>query len=201
MRLKKRQFKLTLPAGEINVVSLMDILTTLLFFLLIVASFSHLSFVEGTGLVNQPQSAANNLPKFALEVIFNSPTTATVWLGPLNGLNVNEPAQFEQFLQTQFQAKGNEGFIKKLTGTDSQNLIAQIQQTLIPIKRGFPDQLSVVAALSDQIPYQQMIDSVSGIRSLGEKQESIDLTDSQGRREKTKVLFPQVIISEWAEGV
>ena len=54
-------------------------------------------------------------------------------------------------------------------------------------------------ASTDAITYQQMVDAVTAIRSLGPKQESFELKNIIGQRERTKILFPNLVISEWVE--
>ena len=68
------------------------------------------------------------------------------------------------------------------------------------IKRSFPEELAAVIAFTDGIKYQEMVDAVTAVRSFGDKGEGFELRNSIGQREKTKILFPNLVISEWVEG-
>lgn len=204
MSLKPPRKKRKMPfAGEMNVVSLMDILTTLLFFLLLSASFQSLSSLESSGFLTNKAvvDTSNKKPQFTLEVIFHTPTQASIWLGPLKGLRVMAQDELISELKSEFTGgDGSEGFLRKLEGKDLTDLLAKIQDGLIPIKRSFPEELAAVIAFTDGITYQQMVDAVTSVRALGPKQESFELRNLLGQREKTKVLFPNLVISEWSEG-
>jgi len=190
-------------SGEMNVVSLMDILTTLLFFLLLSASFQSLSSLESSGFLSNKTvvDSTNKKPQFTLEVIFHSPTQASIWLGPLKGLHVMAQDDLVSMLKSSYQGSGGEeGFLRKFEGKDMPDLLAKVQDGLIPIKRSFPEELGAVIAFTDGIKYQEMVDAVTSVRSLGPKQEGFELRNLLGQRERTKVLFPSLVISEWSEG-
>jgi len=70
-------------------------------------------------------------------------------------------------------------------------------RSLIPIKRSFPEEVSAVIAFTDSIKYQEMIDAVTAVRTLGPKVEAFEVRNTIGQRERTKVLFPSLVISEW----
>lgn len=199
MRLKKRKFKLTLPAGEINVVSLMDILTTLLFFLLIVASFSRLSFLTGSGVVSQTGSSSQEemKPKFALQVIFNHHKSAFIWFGPYASLEVMNREELNRYLSQGFQGDEDNGYLKKIEAPNFQQLLVRIQESLIPLKKSFPMQLDAVMAIPDVLKYQEVIDAMGAVRGLSAKQKEFEVVDFYGTKQLTKVLFPSIVLSEW----
>jgi len=200
----KLSYRRKLPfSGEINVVSLMDILTTLLFFLLLSVSFQQLSSLDTSGFLSNKLLVDNpdKKPQFTLEVIFHSPQQASIWLGPLKGLRVMAQDDLVKMLQASYTGgDGSEGFLRKVDAKDLPELLARVQEGLIPIKRSFPEELSAVIAFTDGIKYQEMVDAVTAVRSMGPKAESFEIRNSIGQREKTKVLFPNLVISEWIEG-
>ena len=85
LKKSKRKEKFKLPMVEVNVISLMDILTTMLFFLLVFASFANYSIVKSSALVKGDPSETNK-PTFTLEVRMLSDKSAQVWLGSINKL-------------------------------------------------------------------------------------------------------------------
>lgn len=204
MSLKRnRVFKHQLPKGELNVVSLMDILTTLLFFLLLAASFTRLAALDASGFISNKsfaQEEAKKKPVFTLEVIVHDPKSATIWLGPLTGLSAAHEPDLNRYLALQFKGDANAGFTRKLEANDPHALVSLIQQALIPIKKSFPGETTAVVAFTDRVPYQQMVDSIAGVKSLGESREGVKVSNAIGMPESTKVLFPEIVISEWGEG-
>lgn len=202
MSLKRaRVFKHKLPKGELNVVSLMDILTTLLFFLLLAASFTRLASLDASGFIsNKSFSDQGKKPTFTLEVIINDAKSASVWLGPLTGLRVAHEGELNRYLGLQFHGDAASGYTRKLEANDPHALVALIQQALIPIKKSFPDELTAVVAFTDRVPYQQVVDSIAGVKSLDDQHEAVHVSTAIGTSENTKVLFPEIVISEWGEG-
>jgi biopolymer transport protein ExbD len=201
MLLKKRAFKLHLPQGEMNVVSLMDILTTLLFFLLTMAAFTRLGGLEGQGLLNNYLTAesTDKKPVFTLQVVFHTPQKASIWLGPIADLRPNSPEELSKSLRSTWQGDEARGFMKDVQAVDWATLLASVQKELLPVKRGFPSELGAVAAFTDAMSSQQMIDAMASLRSLPEKEAPIDVINAVGQPERTRVLFPALILSEWVE--
>jgi hypothetical protein len=201
MSLKKGLFKHKLPQGELNVVSLMDILTTLLFFLLLAASFTRISALDASGfLSNKSFSESDKKPFFTLEVIVHDERSATVWLGPLTGLKISREDELTRYLGGSFSGDSATGYLRKVQAADLKGLVAQIQQALVPIKASFPDELTAVIAFTDTVSYQTMVDTIAAVKSLDPQQGSINVTNAIGQKERTKILFPQLVISEWSEG-
>lgn len=198
MLLKRRSFKSTLPGGELNIVSLMDVLTTLLFFLLVAANFSKLSAVNGFGVPsNLASKELDTKPRFTLEVILESQTQAMIWLGPIAELHVGRGDALIDYLGKYFGGNPREGFGRKIRGKDLGTLLATIQESLIPIKQSFPNETTAVLAVSDKLSYQELVSSVSALSSTNEKKPGFEIVSSLGRTTLNKVLFPQVVISEW----
>jgi hypothetical protein len=203
MSLKKVYRRKLQFSSEINVVSLMDILTTLLFFLLLSVSFQQLSSLDSSGFLSNKLIINNpdNKPQFTLEVIFHSPQHASIWLGPLKGLHVMAQDDLVGMLRSQYTGgDGSEGFLRKVEAKDLPELLSKVQEGLIPIKRSFPDELAAVIAFTDGIKYQEMVDAVTAVRGIGPKGQFFEIRNSIGQREKSKVLFPSLVISEWVEG-
>jgi len=201
LKLKNRR---RLPFNsEINVVSLMDILTTLLFFLLLSASFQQISSLDSSGFLSNKllQDNPDHKPQFTLEVIFHSPTKASVWLGPLKGLHVSNADELIGNLRSNYAGgDGSEGFLRKFEAKDLTELLGKVQEGLIPIKRSFPEELGAVIAFTDGIKYQEMVDAVTAVRSISPKGDAFEVRNAVGQKERTKILFPNLVISEWVEG-
>ena len=199
---KSTRFKQELPAGEMNVVSLMDILTTLLFFLLISASFTRLSGIDATGFLSNYMAVdnPNRQPTFTLQVAVLSDHKASILVGSLDGLKITDPTSLLAYLQGQYHGNAQHGFTRTLEAADFKTLMVEIQQSLIQIKKGFPSEFAAIAAFADGVNYQQVVDSMATIRSLDDKDPGFEIVNAIGQREKTKVLFPTVIVSEWSEG-
>lgn len=202
MRPKKKRNKHSLPDEDLNITSLMDILTTLLFFILMVMSMQKFSVLESTSLTAGEESK-DNKPTFTLQVTVHSEKFANIWLGPIDKLDKKmvDKKSLYSFLKRNFEGKDKEGFSRKVEGKDLNDVINKVQTNLIAIKKGFPNEMNAVLSFRDKITYQQMIDAISGIRELGPKREGFIYRNLANQREKSKVLFPQVIIAEEGPGV
>ena len=199
---KSARFKQELPAGEMNVVSLMDILTTLLFFLLVAASFTHISGIDATGFLTNYLAVdnPNRKPTFTLQVALINDRKASILIGSLDGLKITDQEALLAYLKGQYQGEPAHGFTRTVEAADFKALLTEVQRSLVQIKKSFPSEFAAIAAFSDGVTYQQMIDSMAAIRSLDEKEQGFEVVNAVGKREKTKVLFPTVIVSEWSEG-
>src|SRR5665647_646934 len=85
--LRKKKNKHPLPQGEVNVTSLMDIMTTLLFFILMVLSFNKITIIDAFA----PQAGAVSEDKkkvFALKVSYVESGKVDIDLGPLDELKM-----------------------------------------------------------------------------------------------------------------
>lgn len=195
---RHRRGKLGLPAAEVNVVSLMDILTTLLFFLLLVSSINEFSIVRATSLPPAVGDASEPKPTFALQVTVTGPNSANVFLGAIEKLSAINAKQLEKYLiSSGYTGNAKAGFLRKLKLRQANLLLPKIQKDLIEIKKSFPHEGKAVISFGGRVQYQQIIDSITAVRTLGEKQQAYELTDISGGKQSTKVLFPQVLISEY----
>src|SRR5438874_2353928 len=91
--------RIHLPGNEINIVPLIDILTTILFFLIVAAGFAHFSVVPGESAA--PGSSQDGHPQFSLQVMMPTAGKLNVWVGPLVGLHPREGDAFVAWLKTQ----------------------------------------------------------------------------------------------------
>ncbi len=196
LRKKALRNKHRLPIVEVNIVSLMDILTTLLFFLVFAANFNKFSIIEGKAFPKGTSSEEDKKPTFALDITIQGKTKARVYLSPVSKLSHQRKNSLRRHIKRYF--KGNEqlGYLSNISGRSSKDLQRKIQALLVPIKQSFPLEMKAVMTVADPIPYQNMIDLIGSIRSLGHSKRGFKTTNALGKTEKTKVLFPYVLISE-----
>lgn len=194
MLLKRKKVKNNMPDAEINIVSLMDILTTMLFFLILFVSFSNYSVLRSTSLVSS-SSSEQPKPVFTLKVTLKSEKDFEIWLGPTRGLAMVDSAPLIKNFKGS-RGSLETGFTKSSVAPDLKSLLKLVQANLIEIKKAFPHETKVVLAVSDNVSYQAVIEAMTGLRSLGATEEGFTLKNLVGQTEKTKVLFPEVIISE-----
>ncbi|MGE0615226.1 MAG: biopolymer transporter ExbD [Bacteriovoracia bacterium] len=198
MQPKRKRRRHELPAAEISVVSLMDVLTTLLFFLLMMSGKDNFFVVPAAS--NPPgKTVEDTKPKFALQVILKDSRTAYVWLGPYGGLRVHEEGTFTAWVSQHFKGNPEDGFYRKIEATGAEELRSSIQDTLITIKQSFPEEKNAVAAFSDKVPYQEVVDIVNAVRELPNAR-ALAVKRPVGGKTVSTVLFPQVVVSEWNEG-
>jgi len=200
MQPKKKKRRHGLPPEEVNIVSLLDILTTLLFFILMVMSFSNFSIMEAEALLaGNPAEKKKNI--FALRVIIQNPTLATIQLGPIEGLKIPDQNSFYDYLKKNYSGNPQVGFFKKLNAKNNTDLLLKIQDTLVMIKKGFPHEHKIVLAFSDQVEYQNMVLAMNEVQSLSENRDAFQITTLVGSKEKTRILFPSVVLAEASGGM
>ena len=200
MQHKKKKRRHGLPPEEVNIVSLLDILTTLLFFILMVMSFSNFSIMEAEALLaGKPSEQKKNI--FALRVIIQNSTLATIQLGAIEGLKIANQDSFYDYLKKNYSGSPQVGFFKKLNAKNNTDLLVKIQDTLVMIKKGFPHEHKIVLAFSDQVEYQNMVLAMNEVQSLPDKRDAFQITTLVGSKEKTRILFPSVVLSEASGGM
>jgi len=200
MQHKKKKRRHGLPPEEVNIVSLLDILTTLLFFILMVMSFSNFSIMEAEALLaGNPSEQKKNI--FALRVIIQNATLATIQLGAIEGLKISNQDSFYDYLKKNYSGSPQIGFFKKLNAKNHTDLLLKIQDTLVMIKKGFPHEHKIVLAFSDQVEYQNMVLAMNEVQSLSDKRDAFQITTLVGSKEKTRILFPSVVLSEASGGM
>jgi biopolymer transport protein ExbD len=195
LRKNRRKKRFELPNGEVNVISLMDILTTMLFFLLVLASFANLSVVKSKSLV-QGEPDEKPKPTFTLEIKVLDDKKAELFLGPIDKIDVYNRKNLESYLRKRFKGNPKVGYTRTLASANPERLRNWIQKILMKIKVGFPFENKVVISFSDNIDYQNMIHTISMARSIADGEDSIEVLSQNGRMENSRVLFPQVIVAE-----
>lgn len=198
MALKKSKPKKTLPSPDVNITSLMDVLTTLIFFIIMMASFNNFLSVPASPLHSGKPSEAEQKPVFTLKIAVVSDTTAKIFIGPTQELDVTERGQFEKYMRAQFSNNGA-GHTRTVTEKSKEKLLSKLQDILSKIKESFPNETRAVVAFTNRITYQTTIDAISAVRSLAPDKSAVQLNSGLGQSAKTRVLFPEVIISEWSE--
>lgn len=193
----KLRFKNRLPKAEINIISLMDVLTTLLFFLLVIASAVRYSTIPASSTADTAANQDDSKPKFALQVTVVSPTKATVYLGPTGGLKVVQSEALNRAIASDYKGDPSIGYLKPISVASAELLQDEIEETLILIKKSFPAEMKAVVAFTDVIPYQQMVDVLGRVREIKDQAKALALPNVMGELEKTRVLFPEILITEW----
>lgn len=192
--LPKKKNKHPLPDGEVNVTSLMDIMTTLLFFILMVLSFNKVTIIDAFA----PQSGAASDEKkkvFTLKVAYPEKGKVEIILGPLDELKIVDEGDLISFLQQGYKGNKSSGFRKTVSHKDPAKLQHLVREALKGIKRGFPHEHQVTLALSDKVVYQDMIYMMEALKTLPEN-EALNVKNLIGKHERTNVLFPQVVLVE-----
>ncbi|MBL7663489.1 MAG: biopolymer transporter ExbD [Bacteriovoracaceae bacterium] len=193
--LRKKKNKHPLPEVELNITSLMDILTTLLFFILMVMTFSNLSILKGTSQKSGTEMD-DKKKLFALKIEIENDKKAEIFLGPLTELKMVNERDLLRFLNNQYQGSRDSGFSKVVYGKDTKQLFDRIQDAVKGIKHAFPHENKVVIAYTDKVEYQTVIYSIQALKQLAEAKEAMELTTLVGTKEKTRVLFPEIILAE-----
>lgn len=192
--LRKKKNKHPLPDGEVNVTSLMDIMTTLLFFILMVLSFNKITIIDA--FAPQAEVASEDKKKvFTLRVSYPESGKVEINLGPLDELKMVDESNLLAFLNGQYKGSKSAGFKKTISSKDPQKLKFLVREALKGIKRGFPHEHQVTLAMSDKVVYQDMVHMMEALKTLPEN-EALDVKNLIGKHERTNVLFPQVVLVE-----
>lgn len=192
---KKKKDKTALPPSEVNIVSLMDILTTLLFFILMVTSLTKYSIIDATSLLTGTPSSEEK-QEFTLQLRIISENKAVIWLGPSDKLKISDKGSLNKFLRRNFKGSHRQGHRKFVKAKNKEELFNKIQKMLVGIKKGFPHENKIVVSYKDEIKYQIMIDTMNAVKSLSKDETAFEVTTLINQDEMTRVLFPSVIISE-----
>jgi len=200
MALKKSKPRKILPAPDLNITSLMDVLTTLIFFIVMMASFNNLMTIPATPLHSgKPADSSENRPTFTLKIAVLSDTVIKMFVGPTQELDVINRAQFDKYMRSQFTGTPQTGYNRVISTKDKSALFPKLQGVLSKIKESFPSETKAVVAFGDQVSYQTTVDALAGVRSLAPGQTAVPVKAIPGKADLTRVLFPEVIISEWSE--
>jgi biopolymer transport protein ExbD len=195
----KKMRKIHLPTGELNIVSLMDVMTTLIFFIIMMAGFGDFFSIPANPLeMGTPQKEKK--PVFTLKVTVMSDQKIAVWVGPIKDLKVENKDELKELLHTSFMGNEYRGYRREITHTDNTELLKEVQKVLINLKKLFPNEMKAVVAIGGKVKYQGSVDTISTIRTLASEAEPLLLKNLLGKEEKTRVLFPEIVLSEWDDG-
>ncbi|HLE12511.1 MAG: hypothetical protein A2504_03525 [Bdellovibrionales bacterium RIFOXYD12_FULL_39_22] len=195
MSLKNNRRRPEMPSEEVNITSLMDILTTLLFFILMISSFSNYSVIGGSALISGTPSTEEK-KVFSLQIRVIDANKGSVELGPIEGLSIVGREQFAKYLNRFFQGSEVNGFSKSITGKDSTEFLKKLKTELVVIKKAFPQETKAILSISDNVKYQDAINGLSALRELASDDKGVELASTSGQKETVRYLFPEVIISE-----
>lgn len=192
--LHKKKNKNPLPKADVNVTSLMDILTTLLFFILMVLSFNDISIIEAFAPQNG-ESVAEKKQVFNLKISCLEKGKMEINLGPMNELKKVDESRLMSFLKKEFKGTQESGFKKTITWSDPKEMKSDLRSVLMGIKLGFPHEHQVTLALGDKVAYQEMVDVMETTKTVPEGR-TLELKNLIGQTEITTVLFPSVVLVE-----
>ncbi len=160
-----------------------------------ISSFSKFSVLDAIPLASG-SADGDDKKVFALEVRIKHKQKAVIWLGPLTGLQISQERKLKRFLRRNFSGNAKNGYTKVVWGKTNKHLLKRVQRYLVGIKKGFPHEHKVVVSFVDKIKYQVMINSMGAMRSIAAEDKAFQITNLVSQKEKTRVLFPQVVFSE-----
>ncbi len=182
--------------SELTIISLMDVLTTLLFFLLATSSFSQFAILTASSMSQSASPPKEDKPKFSLQIAMSSPNDVAIFLGPAAKLPIRDKARLYQYLSQNFKGNENIGWVRQIRGPQAREVLARVQETLKVIKLGFPHENQAVVVFADPVPYQETIEAISAVRSLPDTDPGFRMDKLTGGSELTRVLFPEIVVSE-----
>ncbi len=191
---RKRQNKHRLPEGDINIVSLMDILTSLLFFILLLASTAKFSVINAFSSISGKDEEKKE--RFSLQVDIDSRGSAQVILGPIAKLKMVNGKRLKRYLRRNFIGNSKKGYTRKYWGKTNKQLLKRIQFALVKIKQGFPHESNMVLAINDRIKYQNVINSMGAMREIASDAKAFKEKNLLGIVRMSRVLFPGIILME-----
>lgn len=195
----RKMRKINLPHGELNIVSLMDVLTTLIFFIIMMAGFGDFFSIPANPL-EMGIPPKEKTPTFTLKVTAMSDNKISIWLGPVKDLKVQNQEELNELIHNSFKGSEKRGYTREITHTDNTEVLKETQKTLISLKKLFPYEMKAVVSIGSKVKYQGSVDTISKVRTLASEEEPIVLKNALGKEEKTRVLFPEIILSEWDDG-
>lgn len=196
----KKMRKINLPMGELNIVSLMDVLTTLIFFIIMMAGFGDF-FSIPTNPLEMGTPPKEKKPVFALKVTVMNEQKIAIWLGPVKDLEPQSRDELKELLSSSFVGNERRGYRREITHTDNNELLKELQKLLIKLKNHFPNEMKAAVSIGSQVKFQNSVDTISTVRTLASEEEPLTINNALGKPEKSRILFPEVIISEWEDGV
>ncbi len=194
--LGKRRRKHSLPIVDVNVVPLMDILTTMLFFLVVMAGLSKFSVLFGGSDLPGIAEEQDKKPKFAMELTIPDNKQMTIRIGALNGIKVIQKDRLLKHLDEKFSGSENSGFSKTIQAWSLKKMLSVLQTHLVKIKQSFPHEVRVSLIVSDKVDYQDIISVIAAVRGLPGEVDAFSVETFLGKTKNIKELFPDVIIRE-----
>lgn len=194
---KKKSRKLLLEQSEVNVVPLMDILTTMLFFLILMASAANYATLFANG--EEGSGAQTNEVKFDLAIALHTSKKATIHLTDPSYLKPMNDGIMNKANRSKYRSSGNKVISREVQAKGPKELLYAIQSELTAIKKAFPLEDKLTLAVADNINYQEMLNTMDAITQLPDGKE-FSLTDPIGRTRKNRVLFPQIALRGLSNG-
>lgn len=196
--MKKKRFEL--PINDVNVVPLMDILTTMLFFLVLMASISKFSSLSADAEISNMISSDEKKPRFELAMWSKSGRNIELRLSPIKKLKiVNKSDLISGLRKSRFSGSEGKGYRKRYYNKDIKKLGLSIQKDLMVIKRGFPHELKITLVVEDRLKFQDLINFMGTVTELNPSLGDFELENLLGKKENTTVLFPEIALREMGE--
>ncbi|MBF0312671.1 MAG: biopolymer transporter ExbD [Oligoflexia bacterium] len=183
--MKRFKRKALFPLTEVNVVSLMDIMTTLLFFLILMASWTHFSSMKSKAAASATSN--NEKHKFSLAVVLVDRKNIEVHLGKIDKLEVTNTEALANYLAQNFSGNAKAGYKQKITSASTsqseeeqwKEMLKKLHASIKAIKSSFPTEDGASLVIANNIIYQDIISAMEVISS-----------------EKTLALFPDITLQE-----
>jgi hypothetical protein len=140
-------------------------------------------------------------PTFTLKITVMSNQKISIWLGSLKDLKIENKTELDTLLHSTFVGNDLNGYRHEITNSDNITLTKEIQKVLISLKKVFPSEMKAVISIGGKVKYQDSMDMISIVRTLASEAEPIILKNELGKEEKSRVLFPEIVLSEWDDGI
>lgn len=199
--IKKRNFRL--PENDVNVVPLMDILTTTLFFLIVLASTMKFSSLTGSSEIPGAASTEPTKDKFDLVVYFKSKNEIELHLGKIDKLNVVDRNAFQGYLSGHFISDNRtNGFVSTFKiGKDYEQSLKSMSSVLQRIKMAFPQETKITLLVVDEVSYELVVHTMEFLVGIPEGMAPFKIMDKSGQPSLSRELFPSISVQEsWMEG-
>ncbi len=189
MSKKKKRF--LLEQTEVNVVPLMDILTTMLFFLILMASTANYATLFGIG--NEGSGEQTDQVKFDLAIALHSDKKATIHLTDPAFLKPINQQELSQALGKRYSNSGQKILSRDFSAKSEAELLKKIQDDLLLIKKSFPMENRITLAIADGVKYQTMLSFMDAATQTDENN-IFKLKDLIGRTRDNRQLFPEIAL-------
>lgn len=192
---KKRKY--CLPETEVNVVPLMDILTSMLFFMVLLLSFSDYSSLFAVSEMLTTSAPSDQKPRFDMAIAITSPRRLEIHLGAIHSLKIiNETDLLKYLRKNHFRGNEKEGYKKVLRAPDFKKLAGRLPPYLTRIKQAFPHESKATLVLNDKLNFQDIITLIEKVSALSDDKDPFEITNFLGHQRKIRELFPKVSLQE-----